>query len=131
MDIIDAVASVLRGVSHEVVEPRFASMADGDSWEKSPGEIVTEADLLAETVIAAHLNELLRRVPVIGGVCRSRPASAGSVARTEVLARRSDRRHGELRGSIAGLGDDDLIAGGWGDGPVLDLATDEAGNVHR
>jgi 3'-phosphoadenosine 5'-phosphosulfate (PAPS) 3'-phosphatase len=66
MDIIDAVASVLREVSHEVVEPRFASMTDGDSWEKSPGEIVTEADLLAETVIAARLNALLPGVPVIG-----------------------------------------------------------------
>ncbi len=66
MEIIDVVASVLREVSHEIVEPRFASMADGDSWEKSPGEIVTEADLLAETAIAARLNDLLPGVPVIG-----------------------------------------------------------------
>jgi fructose-1,6-bisphosphatase/inositol monophosphatase family enzyme len=66
MDIIDAVASALREVSHEVVEPRFAVMAEGDSWEKSPGEIVTEADLLAETAIVARLRALLPGVPVIG-----------------------------------------------------------------
>ncbi|HEY5273030.1 MAG TPA: inositol monophosphatase family protein [Acidimicrobiales bacterium] len=65
MDITDAVASVLREVSLEVVEPRFAS-TDGDSWAKSPGEIVTEADLLAEKAIAIRLNALLPGVPVIG-----------------------------------------------------------------
>jgi fructose-1,6-bisphosphatase/inositol monophosphatase family enzyme len=66
MELSDTVASVLREVSHEVVEPRFASMTGDDSWEKSPGEIVTEADLLAESAIATRLNALLPGVPVIG-----------------------------------------------------------------
>jgi len=64
--LVDRVTTVLQEVAAEVVEPRFANLADGDVEEKAPKELVTTADTEAEVLLARRLSELLPGVPVVG-----------------------------------------------------------------
>ena len=64
--LVDQVAAILREVAAEVVEPRFANLADGDVDEKAPNELVTTADTQSEALLARRLGALLPGVPVVG-----------------------------------------------------------------
>ncbi|HWI05291.1 MAG TPA: inositol monophosphatase family protein [Acidimicrobiales bacterium] len=64
--LVDRVAAILREVAAEVVEPRFANLADGDVDEKAPNELVTTADTEAEALLVRQLGDLLPGVPVVG-----------------------------------------------------------------
>jgi len=64
--LVDRVAAILREVAAEVVEPRFANLADGDVDEKAPNELVTTADTEAEALLVRRLGDLLPGVPVVG-----------------------------------------------------------------
>jgi fructose-1,6-bisphosphatase/inositol monophosphatase family enzyme len=60
------VEDLLREVSAEIIEPRFAALQDGDVWMKSPGEVVTIAEEEAERLLTARLGDLLPGTPVVG-----------------------------------------------------------------
>ena len=64
--LLDRVAAILQEVSAEVVEPRFANLAEADVDEKAPNELVTTADTQAEALLGRRLGELLPGVPVVG-----------------------------------------------------------------
>ena len=64
--LVDRVAAVLQEVAAEVIEPRFANLADADVEEKAPNELVTIADTEAEVQLARRLGDLLPGVPVVG-----------------------------------------------------------------
>ena len=64
--LVDRVTAILQEVAAEVVEPRFANMAEGDVDEKAPEELVTTADTQSEALLARRLSELLPGVPVVG-----------------------------------------------------------------
>ena len=64
--LVDRVTTILQEVAAEVIEPRFANLADGDVEEKAPNELVTSADTEAEALIARRLGELLPGMPVVG-----------------------------------------------------------------
>jgi fructose-1,6-bisphosphatase/inositol monophosphatase family enzyme len=71
---LDNVADVIREVAAEVIEPRWASLNEGEIWAKSPGEAVTVADEEAEALLAVRLRELLPGTPVVGEeACSARP----------------------------------------------------------
>ena len=54
MSLIDKVSTVLRAAAAEAILPRFRNLTTHDVEEKSPGELVTAADLHAERLIGAH-----------------------------------------------------------------------------
>jgi fructose-1,6-bisphosphatase/inositol monophosphatase family enzyme len=60
------VEHLLREVSAEVIEPRFAAFQDDEVWLKTPGEVVTIADKEAEQLLARRLGDLLPGTPVVG-----------------------------------------------------------------
>ena len=64
--LVDRVTTILQEVAAEVVEPRFANLADADVDEKAPNELVTTADTQSEALLARRLGELLPGVPVVG-----------------------------------------------------------------
>jgi fructose-1,6-bisphosphatase/inositol monophosphatase family enzyme len=63
---IDAVASAVREVADEVVEPRHRALTDAEISEKAPGEVVTAADHEAEVLLGSRLQALAPGVPVVG-----------------------------------------------------------------
>jgi fructose-1,6-bisphosphatase/inositol monophosphatase family enzyme len=65
-NLMDRVDLLLREVSAEVIEPRFAALQGDDVRFKSPGEVVTVADEEAEALLIRRLGELLPGTPVIG-----------------------------------------------------------------
>ena len=64
--LIERVAQLIEQVSGSVIEPRFVSMTKADVREKSPGELVTDADEDGERLLAAGLGALWPGVPVVG-----------------------------------------------------------------
>ena len=80
--LIERVAAILREVAADVIEPRFANLADDDVDEKAPEELVTTADTESERVLVRRLGELLPGVPVVG---EEETWTGGSVP-TDVLA---------------------------------------------
>ena len=64
--LVDRVTGILQEVAAEVIEPRFANLAEGDVEEKAPNELVTTADTEAEALLVRRLEELLPGVPVVG-----------------------------------------------------------------
>ncbi len=84
MGLSDAlVAEVHRAmveVADEAVLPSFRNLADHEVTEKSPGEIVTDADRLAERLLTPRLSALLA-APVVG-----EEATAEDPSLLEVLA---------------------------------------------
>lgn len=63
---LDAVARLLQDVAAQVVDPRFRSLAADEVHEKSPGDLVTEADREAEVLITAGLRRLDPTAAVVG-----------------------------------------------------------------
>ena len=78
--LIERVALILQDVSAEVIEPRFRALADTDVRSKTPGEVVTVADLEAEALLTSRLGDRLAGVPVVGEeACANTPALAGAL----------------------------------------------------
>ena len=74
-DLVERVAAAVVEVSAEVVEPRFGALAAGDVHAKSPGELVTVADLEAEAQLTRRLADLAPGVPIVGEEsCAADPA---------------------------------------------------------
>ena len=63
---MDRVGDVLREVSALAIEPRFETLRDGDVRVKSPGEVVTVADVEAEQLLKARLGELVSDAVFVG-----------------------------------------------------------------
>lgn len=61
-----AVTALVEHVARTVVRPSFGSLLAGDVSEKSPGQLVTIADLAAEAELTAGLAEIAPGVPVVG-----------------------------------------------------------------
>jgi fructose-1,6-bisphosphatase/inositol monophosphatase family enzyme len=55
---LDTVAAIIREAAETEVLPRFRHLAAAQIREKKPGQIVTEADVEAERVLARRLTEL-------------------------------------------------------------------------
>lgn len=70
------VMSILRDVAAAEVLPRFGRLAKGDISEKRPGEVVTAADLAAETALERALLALLPGSRVCGEEGYERDPSA-------------------------------------------------------
>jgi fructose-1,6-bisphosphatase/inositol monophosphatase family enzyme len=79
--ILDDVATIMREVSAEVIEPRWRCLQEGEITSKSPGELVTVADEEAEALLAARLGALLPRTPVVGEeACSAEPGLLAMLA---------------------------------------------------
>jgi fructose-1,6-bisphosphatase/inositol monophosphatase family enzyme len=65
-NLMSQVAELLREVSAEAIEPRFASLRRGDVRFKSPGEVVTIADEEAERLLKVRLGDLIPDALVVG-----------------------------------------------------------------
>lgn len=61
-----AVSALMRRIAAEEVLPRFRNLANGEIFEKSPGDVVTIADEKAEAVLKTELSALLPASRVIG-----------------------------------------------------------------
>lgn len=57
-DVMDDVAELIKSVTSAVIEPRFEALAAGDFSYKSPGEVVTIADVEAEQAIRGGLHAI-------------------------------------------------------------------------
>jgi 3'-phosphoadenosine 5'-phosphosulfate (PAPS) 3'-phosphatase len=66
LSLMFQVEHILREVSAQVIEPRFAALQDDEVWLKTPGEVVTIADEEAEQLLARRLGDLLPGTPVVG-----------------------------------------------------------------
>ena len=74
IELIDRVAALIQDVSASVLEPRFTAVAAHDVREKSPGEVVTEADEEGERRLTAGLTAIMP-APVVGEeACAATPA---------------------------------------------------------
>ncbi len=85
--MLDDVASVLREVAAEVLEPRFGGLHQYDAWEKAAGESVTSGDIEAERLLTRRLAELSPGVPVVGeeATAASSAVSAAPLAAVPLL----------------------------------------------
>jgi fructose-1,6-bisphosphatase/inositol monophosphatase family enzyme len=79
--IFDDVATIMREVSAEVIEPRWGCLRDGEVGSKSEGEAVTVADQEAEVLLTARLAAQWPLAPVVGEeACSARPDLIGVLA---------------------------------------------------
>ena len=78
----------------------FRHLAAPDVTEKAPGEVVTVADRRSEELLSAGLTALLPGSVVVGeeGVAADAEVLQRLHGDGAGLARRPDRRYGELRG---------------------------------
>ncbi len=63
--LVEAVGQAMQQVAADEILPRFAALDDLQVTEKSPGELVTDADREAELVLSPKLKALLD-LPVVG-----------------------------------------------------------------
>ena len=74
-DLIERVKELVEEVSASSIEPRFAAINEVEVREKSPGELVTDADEEGERLLTAGLEALWGGVPVVGEeACAADPA---------------------------------------------------------
>ncbi|HMR31478.1 MAG TPA: inositol monophosphatase family protein [Geminicoccaceae bacterium] len=64
--LADQIGELMRETATEVILPRFARLRDDEISEKSPGEIVTAVDRIAEGRLASRLQSLLPGSFVVG-----------------------------------------------------------------
>lgn len=70
----DLVAAALKDAASEIVLPRFRSLADDQVHEKSPGDIVTVADIESENFLTERLLAILPGSTSVGEEAHSRDA---------------------------------------------------------
>ena len=66
MSLLDQVAVLLQEAADQVVNPRFQSLRASEVHEKTPGDLVTDADREAEVLITAGLRRLDPGAVVVG-----------------------------------------------------------------
>lgn len=72
--LVEHVEELVKEVELEVIRPRFGGLRRDEAKWKSPGEVVTVADVEAERKIADGLRRLLPGTPVVGEEgCASNP----------------------------------------------------------
>ena len=75
VDLIERVRELVEQVSESAIETRFAAGTGAGLREKSPGELVTDADVEGERLLSAGLTALWPGVPVVGEeACAADPA---------------------------------------------------------
>ena len=62
----EAVFSLLRDVSQNIILPHYQSLTSDQIDEKSPDDLVTVADRLAEERLAEGLARIIPGVPIVG-----------------------------------------------------------------
>jgi fructose-1,6-bisphosphatase/inositol monophosphatase family enzyme len=62
----DLVAQFIRETARDVILPRFRALKPGETSEKSPGDMVTIADIEAERQLAKCLSEVMPEAAVLG-----------------------------------------------------------------
>ena len=78
---MDEVADALRELSADIVLPRFRNLQSDDVQEKSPGDLVTVADLEMEAALTLRLLALIPGSTVVGEeACAANPGLLSSVA---------------------------------------------------
>lgn len=70
----DLVSTALRDAAKEIVLPRYQALADHHIQEKSPGDVVTVADIEAEHYLADRLTGILPGSTCVGEEAHSRDA---------------------------------------------------------
>jgi fructose-1,6-bisphosphatase/inositol monophosphatase family enzyme len=74
-DLMDRVATIIIEVSAMAIEPRMFDLDDGEIHTKSPGELVTVADLEAERFLTERLSGIIQDTPVVGEeACDANPS---------------------------------------------------------
>jgi len=63
---VDHITRIITEVAEEEIMPRFQKLSDGDIMEKSPGDLVTTADIEAETKLTTRLKDHLPGSLVVG-----------------------------------------------------------------
>ncbi|SCA55177.1 Archaeal fructose-1,6-bisphosphatase and related enzyme of inositol monophosphatase family [Candidatus Terasakiella magnetica] len=63
---IDHITKIICDVAQEEIMPRWQKLAEGDIMEKSPGDLVTKADIEAEIKLTARLKDILPGSQVVG-----------------------------------------------------------------
>jgi fructose-1,6-bisphosphatase/inositol monophosphatase family enzyme len=76
-----AVSAAIKYVAARQVTSRFGALVQSDVTEKSPGEVVTEADRACEIALTAELKRI-RDIPVIGEEAAAAEASLTELIRT-------------------------------------------------
>ncbi len=76
-----AVAALMRDAARAEILPRFRTLGAGDIREKSPGQLVTDADLAAEAMLARTLTALVPAAVVGEEGVAADPARLGALAR--------------------------------------------------
>lgn len=72
---IDLVSTALRDAAKDIVLPRYQALADHHIHEKSPGDVVTVADIEAERFLTDRLIDILPGSTTVGEEHYSRDAS--------------------------------------------------------
>lgn len=75
---VDYITQIIAEVANEEIMPRFQKLERGDIMEKSPGDLVTTADIAAETKLIDRLSAYLPNSLVVGeeGVAKDESALA-------------------------------------------------------
>ncbi len=63
---MDHITKIIAEVAEEEIMPRWRKLADGDVMEKTPGDLVTVADIEAEIKLTARLTDVLPGSHVVG-----------------------------------------------------------------
>jgi len=124
----DHVTQIIRRVAAEEIMPRFQKLAAGDIMEKSPGDLVTTADIKAEFALTQHLKECLPNSHVIGEEAASRTPDILSLLSSSepiwivdpVDGTRNFTQGNNHFGSIVALIYRHQVIGGWIHDPVRD-----------
>jgi fructose-1,6-bisphosphatase/inositol monophosphatase family enzyme len=82
---IDLVGEHIRDVSARLIEPRWRTLADGDISEKSPGDLVTIADIEAERALTEVFARLTPGAVIVGEeAVAAEPGLADRLAGAEI-----------------------------------------------
>lgn len=65
-DLLSTVQTIIDDVTEELIVPRWRALEAGDIEEKSPGDVVTVADIEAERALTPRLAELVPGSAVVG-----------------------------------------------------------------
>ncbi len=72
---MDHITRIIAEVAEEEIMPRWQKLSDGDIMEKSPGDLVTTADIEAEIKLTARLKDVLPGSLVVGEEAVSKDSS--------------------------------------------------------
>ena len=81
----DRVADIIRQAAHREILPRFHDIENTRVWEKSPGQVVTEADVAAEKFLHEQLDLLLPGTLVGEEASAADPAVLDALGRDPVV----------------------------------------------